>query len=769
MLLRKQAEKGVPLQAEQFDWLADMDEEIDEQELEAHYSFMAKIQEVPTTDSGIDTNPLEHVQYDTGYGVFANKRHHSEQPESISNTCIVEKVDSNVIPDSPNMCDNDIQNDQNALECDDERVTLANLIANLKLDVDENKKIQKQLKKANTSLAHELKECKSILAETSRTLGESNNLKAQFHDKNIAINELKKLIEKCKGKSIETKFDKPSVVLQPNVQRIPKPLVLGKPTPFSDSLKRKSFSKTKSVSKTNVLEGLLKPVTTQILPQPARQAIRNTNAIKLGMYRIDTRTTQTRAPQLPQTSRNTNPRVSTSTRVIHKTNVSRPQLRSTQMKDKAVPNNSQVKDKKTEVEEHPRISTISNKTKSVTTCNDSLKSRTSNANVVCDTCGKCMFNSNHNACVSKFLNDVNARTKKPKVVPSSTRKPKIQANKSVATPHKKTIVQLNLFIVDSGCTKHMTGNLKLLCNFVEKYLGTSSVNKSFSPTDNSKQQDTPPTTNNPSSTEPTNPTINIHAEENNDNQADDTQVQQIEFINPFCTPELVDKPFGKNIIKLKWLWKNKKDEDQTVISNKARLVAKGYAQEEGIDFEESFALVARLEVVRMFVTYAAHKSFPIYPMDVKTIFLNGPLKEEFYVAQPDRFVDPDHPDKVYHLRKALYGLKQAPRAWTSDPPISTSHTLKYAMSSQRLLRLEAWPCRHATSHAIYNLVHTRYHFIKEQDENGIIELYFVRTEYQLADMFTKVLPEDRFQYLVRQIGMRCLTPAELKVLANESA
>nr|GFD31782.1 retrovirus-related Pol polyprotein from transposon TNT 1-94 [Tanacetum cinerariifolium] len=89
---------------------------------------------------------------------------------------------------------------------------------------------------------------------------------------------------------------------------------------------------------------------------------------------------------------------------------------------------------------------------------------------------------------------------------------------------------------------------------------------------------------------------------------------------------------------------------------------KGYAQEEGIDFEESFALVARLEAVQIFVAYVAQKSFPIYQMDVKTEFLNGPLKEEVYVAQPDGFVDPDHPKKVYRLRKALYGLKQAPRA-----------------------------------------------------------------------------------------------------------
>ncbi|GJV41511.1 retrovirus-related pol polyprotein from transposon TNT 1-94 [Tanacetum coccineum] len=108
----------------------------------------------------------------------------------------------------------------------------------------------------------------------------------------------------------------------------------------------------------------------------------------------------------------------------------------------------------------------------------------------------------------------------------------------------------------------------------------------------------------------------------------------------------------ETVIKLKWLWKNKKI-----------LVAKGYAQEEGTDFEESFAPVARLEAVRIFVAYAAHKSFPIYQMEVKTEFLNGLLKEEVYFAQPKGFVDPEHPKKVYLLRKALYGLKQAPRAW----------------------------------------------------------------------------------------------------------
>ncbi|GJT10786.1 putative reverse transcriptase domain-containing protein [Tanacetum coccineum] len=109
--------------------------------------------------------------------------------------------------------------------------------------------------------------------------------------------------------------------------------------------------------------------------------------------------------------------------------------------------------------------------------------------------------------------------------------------------------------------------------------------------------------------------------------------------------------------------KNKCDAENIVVLNKTRLVAKRYKQEEGIDFEESFAPVARLKAVRMFIAYAAHKNITIFQMDVKTAFLNGPLKEEVYVSQPEGFIDPEFPDHVYRLKKALYGLKQAPRAW----------------------------------------------------------------------------------------------------------
>ncbi|GJS93642.1 hypothetical protein Tco_0800610 [Tanacetum coccineum] len=157
------------------------------------------------------------------------------------------------------------------------------------------------------------------------------------------------------------------------------------------------------------------------------------------MYRIASTTTQTRTPQLPHASRNTNPHVSKSTGVTHPTSVSRPQLKSYQVKDKVVPNISQVKFTKKEVEDHHRISSISKKTKSVTVCNNTTNSRTSNVNVVCAECGKCVFNSNHDACVSRYLNNVNARTKKPNVVPIGDSKPKRKANKSVATTHKKTV------------------------------------------------------------------------------------------------------------------------------------------------------------------------------------------------------------------------------------------------------------------------------------------------------------------------------------------
>ncbi|GJU88220.1 retrovirus-related pol polyprotein from transposon TNT 1-94 [Tanacetum coccineum] len=443
--------------------------------------------------------------------------------------------------------------------------------------------------------------------------------------------------------------------------------------------------------------------------------------------------------------------------------------------------------------------------------------------------------------------------------------------------------------------------------------------------------------------------------------------------------ELVPRPDKVMVITLKWIYKVKLDELGGILKNKARLVARGYHQEEGIDFEESFASVARLKAIRIFLAFAAHMNMVFCQMDVKTAFLNGNLREEVYVSQPDGFVDKDNPNHVYKLKKALYGLKQAPRVWydmlssflisqdfskgSVDPtlfiyregkelllisqsprgifinqskyaleslkkygfdscdPVDTlmvekskldedkegkavdpSHyrgmigTLLYLTASRpdlqfaicmcaqyqarptekhlnavkrifrylkgtvhqglwypkdssialiafadadhagcqdtrrstsgsmQLLgdRLASWSSKRQKSAAISsteaeyialsgccaqilwmrsqltdygfgfnkipmycdnksaialccnNVQHSRskhidirFHFIKEHVENGVIELYFVNTEYQMAGIFTKALGQKRIEFLINKLGMRSFTPETLKQLADE--
>nr|GFC78303.1 ribonuclease H-like domain-containing protein [Tanacetum cinerariifolium] len=169
--------------------------------------------------------------------------------------------------------------------------------------------------------------------------------------------------------------------------------------------------------------------------------------------------------------------------------------------------------------------------------------------------------------------------------------------------------------------------------------------------------------------------------------AENDQVADDEFINIFCTPIQDQRETSSRHVDLsnmhtfyqRYPSKHRSTKDhplEQVIGNPSQSVRTrrqlesdgemSYAQKEGVDFEESFAPVARLEAVRLFITYVAHKSFIVYQMDVKTSFLYSPLMEEVYVNQPDGFVDPYHSDKVYHLKKALYGLKQAPKAWYDE-------------------------------------------------------------------------------------------------------
>ncbi|GKA75888.1 retrovirus-related pol polyprotein from transposon TNT 1-94 [Tanacetum coccineum] len=139
-----------------------------------------------------------------------------------------------------------------------------------------------------------------------------------------------------------------------------------------------------------------------------------------------------------------------------------------------------------------------------------------------------------------------------------------------------------------------------------------------------------------------------------------------EELNQFKTNDvwsLVPPPDNQTIIGTKWVFKNKLDENGVVSRNKARLVAQGYNQQEGIDFDETYAPVARLESIRILLAYACAHDFKLFQMDVKSAFLNGFINEEVYVAQPPGFVDFEKPNHVFKLKKALYGLKQAPKAW----------------------------------------------------------------------------------------------------------
>jgi hypothetical protein len=143
----------------------------------------------------------------------------------------------------------------------------------------------------------------------------------------------------------------------------------------------------------------------------------------------------------------------------------------------------------------------------------------------------------------------------------------------------------------------------------------------------------------------------------------DWVVAMQEGLNNFTRNEawhLVPRP-NQIVVGTKWVFRSKQDEHGVVTRNKGRLVAKGYSQVKGLDFDETYALVARLESIRILLAYATYHGFKLYQMDVKSAFLNGPIKEEVHVEQPPGFEDSDYPSHVYKLSTALYGLKQAPR------------------------------------------------------------------------------------------------------------
>ena len=188
--------------------------------------------------------------------------------------------------------------------------------------------------------------------------------------------------------------------------------------------------------------------------------------------------------------------------------------------------------------------------------------------------------------------------------------------------------------------------------------------------------------------------------------------------------ELVPPPRNQTIIGTKWVFRNKLDENGVVVRNKARLVAQGYNQQEGIDYDETYAPVARLESIRILLAYTCALDFKLYQMDVKSAFLNGYINEEVYVAQPPGFVDFEYPNHVYKLKKALYGLKQAPKAWYD--------------------RLKAFLIEHEyTMRKVDNTL-----FTKKRDSHLIIvqiyvdDIIFGSTCPEMCDDFSKIMHDE---------------------------
>nr|GEZ98764.1 retrovirus-related Pol polyprotein from transposon TNT 1-94 [Tanacetum cinerariifolium] len=219
--------------------------------------------------------------------------------------------------------------------------------------------------------------------------------------------------------------------------------------------------------------------------------------------------------------------------------------------------------------------------------------------------------------------------------------------------------------------------------------------------------------------------------------------------------EELHQPLCKNVINMKWLWKNKCDEENTVIQNKSRLVDKGYAQKEGVDFEESFAPIHQ-SPRGIFINQAKYAQ--------EILIKHGGDKLVSWSSKKQDCTSMSLAEAEYVSLSVCCAQVLWMRTQLTDYGFHFDKIPKYC-DSKAAIAISCNPVQHShTKH-----IDVIYHFIKEKVEKGIIELFFVRTEYQLVDLFTKALSKDRFKYLVKQLGMRCLTPEELEVLANESA
>nr|GEX15158.1 integrase, catalytic region, zinc finger, CCHC-type, peptidase aspartic, catalytic [Tanacetum cinerariifolium] len=774
MLLCKQEEAGFQLNAEQADWRDDTDDEYEDQELEAHYMYMAQIQEVTpdaADNSGpiFDPEPLRKVSNNDHYNVFSIESKHPEQSKSVHNTYPIEQDKHNVIIDSLDMSYDREQINQNDDDDDlaNERELLASLIEELKCKIDDSKNRNNFLETSNKALVDKLKGEIEDFKNKNKSLESSNNY---FKEANNKLSKTNELMYKD-IKKFQVELDRYN-----DVNYASKELFAHQETisimsqQKEDQIKFHKTREDKELDKVIALENKVKVLDNIVYK--TGQSVQTMNMLNRNCKMSFAK------PEFLKKAQRANPRLYD----IERSRMSHIPINNGNSKetfnkqitllekwmDKSIPWDQKCKSSKELFKIKRSVATIFD---GVECCKQTIAKRTYFGHIdpfIQNTieANFCPKIQRINVDLEKFylclkeemladLRYFNSLELEVDSLKSQLETQKTQFLNEIDrllreyyyADHMNAIlgvyteldelIEIIIFIVDSGCSKHITGNLKLLTNFVEKFLGTVKFgNDQIAPILGYGDL--------------VQGTVTIkrvyYVEGLNNNlfsvgqfyDADlevafrkstcyirdlkgnglltgsrgidlySITLQDTSSPNPICL-------MAKATSSQAWLWHHRlshlnfdtinmlskndivigllklkfvKDHlcsswystqlRAYMVSNKRTIVIvetihvyfdelpQMASDHEGVDFEESFALIARLEVVRLFIAYAAHKSFTVYQRDVKTSFLYGPLKEEVYVNQPDGFVDPYHPDKVYRLMKALYGLKQASRAWYDE-------------------------------------------------------------------------------------------------------
>nr|GEU61998.1 retrovirus-related Pol polyprotein from transposon TNT 1-94 [Tanacetum cinerariifolium] len=529
----------------------------------------------------------------------------------------------------------------------------------LKLEVDS---LKSQLKTQKTQFLNEID-------RISKEYYYANHMNAILgvyteldKDKGIVISELKKLIEKLKGKSMDTKFGKSLVIRQPNAFKSQRPSILDKPTIFSDSLERKDFSKSKAVPQNNLSNDFSKPVTVQTLPPNKKSILKTKMPIVVPVSTREPKCTikQSVAKPLKKTvASESNQKPRNITRKLYE----RVSKAYSWWYPKFTPAGYKWKPKSEKENVNPNLVKIV-----IFIINSGCsKHMTGNLKLLINFMEKFLgtmkFGNNQIApilgygdlkstCYIRDLkgNDLLTGSHGTELDGENLDKMKEKGDACIFVGYS---TQSRAYMVFNKRTRVIVEiihvNFDELPQMVSDHVSSDPVPQCQRTT---LEHDS------------LSPSLQFRAR------------RQLESDAEMCMfaltiSQIEPKNIKEAMADSAWIESMQKELHQFDRLDVSELVDRplcknGYAQKEGVDFEESFASVARLEAVRLFITYAAHKSFMVYQMDVKTTFLYGPLKEEMYMNQPNGFIDPYHPDRVYRLTKALYGLKQAPRAWYNE-------------------------------------------------------------------------------------------------------